>query len=145
MTKLPLSSEPDPREWLRFAHSDLNLAMKVRGDPDILPHTIAFHAQQAVEKAIKAMLIHARIRFPFTHDLAQLFELYRGAQHSVPVASTELEELTPYAGHRRYPGWIHQPGPAEVQRLISLAEKIVAWAEAVVNAPPPTMPSAPPE
>lgn len=138
MNDLPLSSEPDPREWLRFAQADLKVAQTLRGHPEILPNALAFHLQQAVEKAIKALLIQAGIRFPFTHDLERLFVLYQRAGHSLPVTLTELDELTPYAGHRRYPGWVHQPGEQELQRLLTVAEQVVTWAEGTIH------PSSPP-
>jgi HEPN domain-containing protein len=133
--QLPSSPEPNAQEWLRFAQNDLRAARRLQGDPDILPNAVAFHAQQAVEKAIKGLLIHAGVPFPFTHDLRQLFELYRRQGAPVPFALAALDELTPYAGHRRYPGWLHQPGQAEQQRLLTLAEQVLAWAEAIIPSP----------
>ncbi len=56
---------PDPDrqklalDWLRFARSDLQLA-SLEPQDDILPETLAFHAQQAVEKGFKAVLTARR-------------------------------------------------------------------------------------
>ncbi len=36
---------------------------------------LCFHAQQAAEKAIKALLIDRDIEFPYIHDIAGLFAL----------------------------------------------------------------------
>ena len=130
------STEPNPQEWLRFALNDLRAARKLRADPDILANVVGFHAKQAVEKAIKALCVHAGLRFPFTHDLEQLFGFYRRQGHRVPIDLAALDELTPYAGHRRYPGLIHQPGEAEIRRLLGVAEQVIAWAESVINPPP---------
>jgi len=52
----------DPREWLNRARSDLAMA-KTQGS-GIYYEDLCFHAQQAVEKAIKAVLLHSGIRFP---------------------------------------------------------------------------------
>ena len=122
MSDQPLSSQPDPREWLRFAQNDLNAARRLAADPEILPNAVAFHAHQAVEKAVKGLLIDADTQFPFTHDLRRLFELYHREGRPVPFDLAALNALTPYAGHRRYPGWMHQPDQTELRRLLTLAE-----------------------
>ena len=47
-----------PEEWLGHALSDLKLAKLGKEEtPDILPEQICFHAQQAVEKTFKAVLL----------------------------------------------------------------------------------------
>ena len=133
MSGQPLAPEPNAQEWLRFAGEDLKAARKLCGDPDMLPNIVGFHAQQAVEKSIKALLIHAGIRFPFTHDLTELFELYVSLGRPLPFDPAKMDELTPYAAQRRYPGYVHQPGVREQQRLLALAEEVFAWAKSVVS------------
>ena len=54
----------DPRAWLRYARSDLALARSEA--PEIYLEHLCFHAQQAVEKALKAVLIERGVRFPYT-------------------------------------------------------------------------------
>ena len=46
----------------------------------MLRNQLAFHAQQAAEKALKAVLIERAVRFPRTHDLEALTELVRLAK-----------------------------------------------------------------
>ena len=68
----PEHPEPgSPQDWLRYARSDLAVA---RQSPaaDVLWETLCFHAQQAAEKSIKAVLVHRRTPFPYTHDLSDL-------------------------------------------------------------------------
>lgn len=133
MSGQPLATEPNPHDWLRFAGEDLKAARKLCGDADILPNVVGFHAQQAVEKSIKALLIHAGEKFPFTHDLDELSGLYSGNGRTIPFDRAKLDELTPYATHRRYPGYVHQPGVKEQQRLLALAEEVFAWAQSVIG------------
>ena len=133
MSGRPLATEPNPRDWLRFAGEDLKAARKLCGDPDMLPNIVGFHAQQAVEKSIKAMLIHAGEQFPFTHDLEELFNRYGAGGRPIPFDPAKLDELTPYATHRRYPGYVHQSGVKEQQRLLALAEEVFAWAQSVIG------------
>src|SRR5919109_3562814 len=84
-------------EWLNHASSDLKLA-RLGLHQDILPEQICFHAQQAVEKALKAVLIHAAVDFPFTHDLEELLDTFTEAGIVVPPDFLEVGSLTPYAG-----------------------------------------------
>ena len=58
-----------PADWLRHAGSDLALS-RTPADNEVLPETLAFHAQQAAEKSLKAVLLHAGIEPPRTHNLA---------------------------------------------------------------------------
>jgi HEPN domain-containing protein len=45
------------------------------GTPDVYLEDLCFDAQQAAEKAIKAVLIHLGVRFPYVHDLSVLLDL----------------------------------------------------------------------
>src|SRR6266705_630907 len=92
----------DPREWLNRAHSDLSIA-KVES-PGIYREDLCFHAQQATEKAIKAVLLHRGIRFPYVHDIGELIRLLKRKAVSVPLRVWKTRELTDYAIETRYPG-----------------------------------------
>ncbi len=61
-----------------------------------------FHAQQAVEKAMKALLCLRDCDFPRTHDLESLLALLASAGTLPPVTATDLRPLTPYAVDFRY-------------------------------------------
>src|SRR5947209_19510765 len=60
----------DPREWLNPAKS--NLAQAKEPLPEVYLEDLCFNAQQAVEKAIKAVFLQHGLNFPHIHDLAQL-------------------------------------------------------------------------
>jgi len=63
----------DPREWLNRARSNLSRAKaKI---PDAYLEDLCFDAQQAAEKAIKAVLLKKGVAFPYVHDLARLLTL----------------------------------------------------------------------
>jgi HEPN domain-containing protein len=57
---------------LRKAESDLAAARALAADPDQHDDAIGFHAQQAVEKAVKAVLALSEVETPRTHDLTFL-------------------------------------------------------------------------
>jgi HEPN domain-containing protein len=67
----------DPREWLNRARSNLVLA-RMQGEGVYL-EDLCFNTQQAVEKAIKALLIQRHIQFPYVHDIAELLTVLEEA------------------------------------------------------------------
>ncbi len=65
---------------------------------------VTFHAQQAVEKALKAFLVWHQLEFPKTHDLSLLLELCASVDAGLAESLADAEELTPYGVDYRYPG-----------------------------------------
>lgn len=63
---------------------------------------IGFHAQQAVEKLLKALLSHRRIAFRRTHDLTELIDLLSANGVPVPPEIGDTRRLAPYAAEFRY-------------------------------------------
>ncbi len=54
-----------PGDWLRHASSDLELA-RIGRNSKVLHEDLCFHAQQAADKAVKAVLLWKSIPFPKT-------------------------------------------------------------------------------
>ena len=107
-----------PADWLQHAHSDLALA-RTTPLPPILFEDLCFHAQQAAEKAIKAILVACDIPVPRTHNLRTLFDLLP-AEVSVPANIQEAAGLSDYAVASRYPGAVCDQARAEevIGRLV---------------------------
>jgi HEPN domain-containing protein len=63
-------SAGEPALWLRLADEDLAMA-RLALDRGIYRQT-CFHAQQAAEKALKALLLVRRGTYPRTHSLEDL-------------------------------------------------------------------------
>jgi HEPN domain-containing protein len=119
-------------DWLRHARSDLALASAVRPIGDILAETLCFHAQQAAEKALKAILVHSGIEFPRTHSLRLLVDLLPHEIRTDPVLRSAIA-LTDYAVTTRYPGETEPVDQAELEESIRLAQAVVTWAETQVR------------
>ena len=117
----------DPREWMNHARSDLALAKN--RIPDTHLEHFCFHAQQAAEKAIKAVMIKRGIEFPYTHDLARLLTLLDESGESIPHAVRYAEELTHYAASTRYPTFDGTVSEKDYQEAVEAAEAVVQWAE----------------
>lgn len=128
------SDTPEPgsaRDWLRHARSDLALA-RMRKTKTLLYEHLCFHAQQAAEKAFRAVLVHHGVRVPRSHDLAYLTStLPEGV--SISVNLVELPTLTKYAVRQRYPGESPPLTPKHRRRALQLAQDTVAWAARIVR------------
>jgi HEPN domain-containing protein len=66
---------------------------------------VCFHAQQCVEKYLKARLQEAGIPFPKIHDLTALLALLNSVEPSWESFRPELSTLTDFAVEVRYPGF----------------------------------------
>ena len=120
-----------PADWLRHAYSDLALA-STPPLPQILLEQLCFHAEQAAEKALKAVLVAHNIPVPRTHNLRTLFDLLP-ADVPVPPDIQEAAGLSDYAVASRYPG-VSEPVEAEEYReAVDLAVAVVYWAERMIG------------
>lgn len=90
---------------------------------------MCFHAQQAAEKAIKALLIRHGVQFPYVHDLAALLTLLEKATGDLPEAIRQAEWLTRFAVQTRYPGTAPPVRDKEYREALKLAGEVVRWAE----------------
>jgi hypothetical protein len=68
-----------------------------QAEPAILRNQVTFHAEQAAEKALKAVLVHAAVEFPKTHDLQALLLLLRNSGISVAQEIEQAATLTRFA------------------------------------------------
>lgn len=123
----------DPLAWLARAESNLVRTRIGHGAPGVFLEDLLFDAQQAAEKAIKALLVARAAAFPRTHDLADLLDRLESAAVSVPPIVRSAVKLNPYAIRMRYPG-----GPsvteADYEEAIQIADEVVAWARRELGA-----------
>jgi HEPN domain-containing protein len=115
----------DPREWLNRARSSLALAKTHL--PEAYLEDLCFEAQQAAEKAIKALLIKQGVAFPYVHDLARLLTVLEEAGETIPDPIRDAEGLTRYAVVTRYPGLAEPVAETQYEEAISAAEAVVRW------------------
>jgi HEPN domain-containing protein len=123
----------DPREWLNRARSNLAHARAII--PEVCLEDLCFDAQQAAEKAIKAVCIHRGVRFPYVHDLKELLEALEPSGVKIPKYVWEADELSPFAVVTRYPGRIPPVKPRKYRRAVRIAEAVLRWAERQIGRP----------
>ncbi len=118
-------------DWLRRARSDLALA-SVPLPRDVLYNELCFHAQQAVEKCIKAVLVHYGIEFRKVHNIDYLMTLLP-SEVSLPAKAEQVVDLTSYAVTLRYPGDYEDVTEETYREAIEAARVVFAWAEQIVG------------
>jgi HEPN domain-containing protein len=117
----------DPREWLNRARSNLVRAQTTL--PGVYLDDLCFDAQQAAEKAVKAVLIARGVDFPIIHDLSRLLTLLGQSGETIPPAIADATDLTRFAVVTRYPSVAEPVTAEEHRRTAAIAEAVVKWAE----------------
>ena len=115
------------RQWLEFAQTDLRSCENNLRD-EFVTNVVAFHAQQAVEKAFKALIEEKGIQMSRIHNLTRLFALTESFLVS-PIDETELEKLDNVYTSSRYPGEIGllstgKPTMNESKELFDISRRI---------------------
>jgi HEPN domain-containing protein len=112
-------------EWITLALADFSNAENIfRLELDPTYTTICFHAQQCVEKFIKAALVFHDIDFPKTHDIKELITLLKphlNLKRTIPNPG----QLTQFAVITRYPGSWSEITREEVETSLRAAIKVV--------------------
>ena len=127
------ASKPDnPRNWLARARSNLLLAEFGR-QHGVFLEDLCFEAQQAAEKALKAVCVFYKVEFPKTHSLITLAGLLEQAGVQLPPEVRDADILTSYAVQARYPDWDEAVTELEYQRALTIARQVVAWAEKIIR------------
>jgi HEPN domain-containing protein len=121
-------------QWLAKAKEDVRVAeCLIVADPP-MPGAVAFHCQQAVEKALKGLLIHREVRPTKTHSIAQVGVAIIDTDPDLEHTVDEADWLSPYAAEFRYPGDLSEPSVEELRPALELAREVVAKVEARVSA-----------
>lgn len=113
---------------LEAAGKDALTLRILRQAPDAPLESTLFHAQQAIEKALKAVLVAAGVLFRRTHDLLELMELAHANGLALPVERELLARLAPYAVEFRYLGAVAPE--VTVDEAAAAVASTMAWAMA---------------
>ena len=100
-------------EWITKAEADFNTAQREL-NVDKAPNydAVCFHAQQCVEKYLKAKLVDAGVEFEKTHDLGVILNLLVRILPSWEELREDINALAGLAVEVRYPGYLAEEGDA---------------------------------
>jgi HEPN domain-containing protein len=118
-------------EWLTFARNDLRSARTLLADEEIPPPIPCFHAQQAAEKALKAVLIACGINPPKVHVLSKLHDQLPD-DAKAEFNPDDLARLDPWAVAGRHPGDVPDVSRDLADELIALAAIVYGQCEATI-------------
>lgn len=125
-------ADPSLAETLvALARRDAHAFTLLAGSPQMDDALVGFHAQQAVEKALKAVLSHGAVRYRRTHDIAELLDLLADAGLDAPPHADRLDELNPYAVEYRY-GLIDPTG-LDRDETAGLLSDVLTWADHAIQ------------
>jgi HEPN domain-containing protein len=117
---------------LKVADRDMAAFRVLAASTVVHPSIVGFHAQQAVEKCLKAVLFSRQVEFERIHDLIRLAVILERAGLRLPVSEQEMSRLNPFAVTFRYDDLeIGQFSLGEVERVL---ETVRNWAESEVSA-----------
>lgn len=110
--------------WLAGADEDLAAATALQGQEGRFASQIAFLAQQAAEKYLKALITHHGTEFPKTHDLEALLKVAESVASGLSDPLRDSIVLTRYAVETRYPGGVEPLTRNQAERAVQLASQV---------------------
>jgi HEPN domain-containing protein len=113
--------------YSRKANDDATAAREFADNAEISDEIIGFHAQQAVEKWLKAVMAKVGLPQQRTHDIDQLGRLLEEQGVELPVPRPRLAELTDFAVPLRYEDLLDAE-PLDRRSTVSLVDEVGKWA-----------------
>ena len=134
MNPPPIDNDADAGYWLERAKVDLRWAIQGKADDQPLA---LYHAQQAAEKALKALIISDGIGFPKTHDLRELAK-------ALPTGHSDrfntelfnlknLNDLSKWEVEGRYPVTVDDFSDDDAERLFATSAYILETVESIIS------------
>ena len=121
------------RRFLAVADRDIRTFRLLAAAADSDDEAVGFHAQQSIEKCLKAVLCVNDIAFRKTHDLAELIDLLRDNEKPLPSDVESLDSLNPYAVTLRYDLLDAEPSALERNEMLQIVADVRSWAEREVS------------
>lgn len=122
------STHEHARALLARARDDLYVVRRLGGEPDAPGWVLGFHAQQGVEKALKAVLSGLGVEYPRTHNLVMLVELLRVASCPLPPDAQDFGLLVPFGVVLRYEEFFDDEPPVNTPCFESVVTRTIDWA-----------------
>jgi HEPN domain-containing protein len=126
-------SRPEGRDLAkvlaRKAEGDAKAMRRLAPDPEIDDEAVGFHAQQAIEKWLKAVMALQGLEEARIHDLGRLLEILDEAGVDSPPGADWLDDLSIYAVPLRYADLLDAE-PLDRDAALALVCQVGEWASA---------------
>jgi len=123
----PKPATPEAQSLLRAADRDWKTVELLLQHHEAPVSSVGFHAQQYVEKAIKAVLVSNAVIFRRTHDLQELANLLERQDIDLPLPKDQLSRLNPFAVIVRYQDI--EVTLTDIDAVAEMMEHVRAWVE----------------
>lgn len=122
------------KRWLIKADHDLIAAKVLSSLETQIMDVVCFHAQQCIEKSLKAFLVHSNAHVEKTHDVLRLLNLCSLTDKEFDKFKNESVDLADYAVAGRYPeDWLEITS-SDAAEAVKLAEEIMGFVRRKVGA-----------
>lgn len=111
----------------RKASEDAVALREFERNPEIADSILGFHAQQAIEKWLKAVLAGNSVEFEYTHDLRHLIGLVESSGIAFPVETPTVVMFTEFAVPLRYEDLLDAE-PLDRHAAVAIVSEIETWA-----------------
>ncbi|HEX4752722.1 MAG TPA: HEPN domain-containing protein [Solirubrobacterales bacterium] len=127
-------SSPEEQDSARVlaskAEGDTKAMRLLASDPEIDDESVGFHAQQAIEKWIKAVMASHGLPEEREHDLGLLLEILAAAGIEAPPGADWLDDLSIYAVSMRYDELLDSE-PLDREAVMALVAEVGDWGKRV--------------
>jgi HEPN domain-containing protein len=128
-----MSGVEHARELLTLAQRDFRALQGMLDAETFADEIFGFHAQQAVEKTLKAWLSRIGVEYPRTHDLEELLELLEERAEPILEAFYDLVDLTDFAVQFRYRIFEDAEGRLNRGMMIRQVSDLVVHVETLIR------------
>lgn len=111
------------QEWFEKAEEDLAVIRAILSE-DAPPSAACFHAQQAAEKFLKALIAYREKSPRKIHDLVRLARLLQDTDRGILDFKTELALLNRFYIRTRYPAHIPEFSKKDAKEAADIAERV---------------------
>ncbi len=133
MVKLYMKKIHLYQQWLERSRSNLERARIDNYSRYILYEDMCFDCQQAVEKALKSLLVFKNVQFEWTHDIGKLINYLENNNVKVTDSIKKSASLSVYAVKTRYPSEDEPVTKDEFVEALGLAERVYRWVTKIIN------------
>lgn len=122
------------QDLLHMARKDFDALRGMLGHPLFADEIFGFHAQQAIEKSLKAWLAARSVSFPLTHDLSRLLGLLEDNGSDVSTF-WPLVQYTVFAVQARYEaGLMETEAPIDRSAVIDEVQQLLGTVGRLIGA-----------
>ena len=121
----PKPATAEAQALLRAAERDWKTVELLLQHPDAPVSSVCFHAQQYLEKAMKAVLVSNAVIFRRNHDLEELADLLEQQDLDLPLPRDQLKRLNPFSVTIRYEDM--EIALTDISTVAEMMENARAW------------------